>query len=403
MERLILAANRDEFYVRPSKAADFWANNNEILSGLDLEGGREGGSWLGISKRGKMAAITNYMEGQNPDAQGRGFLVSNYLMDRDVDSYSYLKKVSAEGHLYNGFNLLTAEFSAKQTERGERKSEVLSCQRASFKSQKEHLFIFQEPPPISPSTFSTDDVESSSNHLQATPPQLAMGNCSSNSNFFHPEFSLLKSPKYLIDSPKYLLNSTLTLHKPPYTSCVVFQTFRNNRLKALRILQSPSRFQCHLFPSAVFMHEAKQDTVCYYGNRGSPEPIHLKAAGIYGLSNSLLDTPWRKLLKGKRHFSSVISDQALSCDGLVQELLTVLNNEELNAPDPAQESQGFGYTKPILQAQSAVCVRTPHYGTRTNTIILIDAAGNVTFTERTMPTCDTNKWSTNSFQFKLEV
>ncbi|XP_034092235.1 transport and Golgi organization protein 2 homolog isoform X1 [Gymnodraco acuticeps] len=257
--RLILAANRDEFYVRPSKAADFWANNNEILSGLDLEGGREGGSWLGISKRGKMAAITNYMEGQNPDAQGRGFLVSNYLMDRDVDSYSYLKKVSAEGHLYNGFNLLTAEF------------------------------------------------------------------------------------------------------------------------------------------------RAKQDTVCYYGNRGSPEPIHLKAAGIYGLSNSLLDTPWRKLLKGKRHFSSVISDQALSCDGLVQELLTVLNNEELNTPDPAQESQGFGYTKPILQAQSAVCVRTPHYGTRTNTIILIDAAGNVTFTERTMPTCDTNKWSTNSFQFKLEV
>ncbi|KAF3850574.1 hypothetical protein F7725_012346 [Dissostichus mawsoni] len=150
-------------------------------------------------------------------------------------------------------------------------------------------------------------------------------------------------------------------------------------------------------------HLAKQDTVCYYGNRGSPEPIHLKAAGIYGLSNSLLDTPWRKLLKGKRHFSSVIGDQALSCDGLVQELLTVLNNEELNAPDPAQESQGFGYTKPILQAQSAVCVRTPHYGTRTNTIILIDAAGNVTFTERTMPTCDTNKWSTNSFQFKLEV
>lgn len=42
-------------------------------TGLDLECGKEGGSWLGISKRGKLAALTNYMEGRpNPDAQGRG-------------------------------------------------------------------------------------------------------------------------------------------------------------------------------------------------------------------------------------------------------------------------------------------------------------------------------------------
>ncbi|XP_040052542.2 transport and Golgi organization protein 2 homolog isoform X1 [Gasterosteus aculeatus] len=258
--RLILAANRDEFYSRPSKAADFWGSNTEILSGLDLECGKEGGSWLGISKRGKLAAITNYMEGGlNPDAQGRGFLVPNYLMEKDLDSYSYLKKVSAESHLYNGFNLLTAEF------------------------------------------------------------------------------------------------------------------------------------------------KAKQDFMCYYGNRGRPEPIHLKPAGIYGLSNSLLDSPWRKVLQGKSHFSSVVSDQSLSCDGLVQELLNVLNNEELNTPDPIQESQGNAYSKPQLQAQSAVFVRSPHYGTRTNTIILIDAEGNVTFTERTMLDGDPGKWSTSSFQFKLQV
>ncbi|XP_029916169.1 transport and Golgi organization protein 2 homolog isoform X1 [Myripristis murdjan] len=257
--RLILAANRDEFYQRPSKAADFWATNSEILSGLDLECGKEGGSWLGISKRGKLAAITNYLEGRtNPDSQGRGFLVSNYLVDKDLDSYSYLKKVSSEGHLYNGFNLITAEF------------------------------------------------------------------------------------------------------------------------------------------------KAKEDIVCYYGNRGSPEPVRLKPAGIYGLSNSLLETPWRKLQHGKRQFTSVVNNQSLSCNGLVQELLNVLNNDELNTPDLAQESQGEGYTKSMLQALSAVFVRSPHYGTRTNTIILIDAAGNVTFTERTMLNSDTSHWSTSSFQFKLE-
>uniref|UniRef100_A0A5F9CA91 Transport and golgi organization 2 homolog n=1 Tax=Oryctolagus cuniculus TaxID=9986 RepID=A0A5F9CA91_RABIT len=70
--RLILAANRDEFYHRPSKLADFWGSNNEILSGLDMEEGREGGTWLGISTRGKLAALTNYLQPrQDPEARGR--------------------------------------------------------------------------------------------------------------------------------------------------------------------------------------------------------------------------------------------------------------------------------------------------------------------------------------------
>ncbi|XP_037536526.1 transport and Golgi organization protein 2 homolog [Nematolebias whitei] len=257
--RLILAANRDEFYNRPSKAADFWGTNNDIISGLDLECGKEGGSWLGINKKGKLAAITNYLEGYpNPDAQGRGFLVSNFLMEKDVDSCSYMKKVSADGHLYNGFNLITADF------------------------------------------------------------------------------------------------------------------------------------------------KTKQDTMCYYGNRGSSEPILLNP-GIYGLSNSLLDTPWKKVVVGKERFTGIISKPSLSCDGLVQELLSFLNNEELNAPDPIQEKQGDGFTKSYIQALSALCVRIPNYGTRTNTVILIDAEGNVTFTERTMLDCDTSKWSTRSFQFKLQA
>uniref|UniRef100_A0A7N9C8Q7 Transport and golgi organization 2 homolog n=1 Tax=Macaca fascicularis TaxID=9541 RepID=A0A7N9C8Q7_MACFA len=107
--RLILAANRDEFYSRPSKLADFWGNNNEILSGLDMEEGKEGGTWLGISTRGKLAALTNYLQPQlDWQARGRGELVTHYLTT-DVDSLSYLKKVSMEGHLYNGFNLIAAD------------------------------------------------------------------------------------------------------------------------------------------------------------------------------------------------------------------------------------------------------------------------------------------------------
>ncbi|XP_036050398.1 transport and Golgi organization protein 2 homolog isoform X4 [Onychomys torridus] len=111
VRRLILAANRDEFYHRPSKLADFWGNNSEILSGLDMEEGKAGGTWLGISTRGKLGALTNYLQPQQePDARGRGELVTHFLTS-DMDSLSYLKKVSTEGHLYNGFNLIAADLS----------------------------------------------------------------------------------------------------------------------------------------------------------------------------------------------------------------------------------------------------------------------------------------------------
>ncbi|XP_025947679.1 transport and Golgi organization protein 2 homolog isoform X2 [Apteryx rowi] len=184
--RLILAANRDEFYLRPSKSADFWDGSNEILSGLDMEEGKEGGTWLGISKKGKMAALTNYMQPKiDKNAKGRGALVTNFLTSSDLDSYSYLKKVSVEGHLYNGFNLIAADL---------------------------------------------------------------------------------------------------------------------NQL-----------------------------------------------------------------------------------------------------PDPAIEDQGRDYIRPILNKYAAVCVRCPGYGTRTNTVILIDSEGEVTFTERNMINADVNQWKTSTYEFKLQI
>ncbi|XP_054248630.1 transport and Golgi organization protein 2 homolog isoform X3 [Indicator indicator] len=196
--RLILAANRDEFYHRPSKSADFWDSSNEILSGLDMEEGKEGGTWLGISKKGKMAALTNYMQ------------------------------------------------------------------------------------------------------------------------------------------PKTDKNA--------------------------------------------------------------------KGRGIYGLSNSLLDTPWKKLQYGKQLFTEVVErSQDLTKEDLVQELLTVMNNQEPQLPDPAIEDQGKEYIRPILNQYAAVCVRCPGYGTRTNTVVLIDSEGQVTFTERSMINEDVNQWKTSTYEFKLHT
>ncbi len=105
--RLILAANRDEFYDRPAAAADFWARHPHVLAGIDL---KEKGTWLGVTRQGKFAAITNYRDPASwkNTAPSRGKLVSRYLVGAS-GAENYLKKVSGEAHLYNDFNLLAGD------------------------------------------------------------------------------------------------------------------------------------------------------------------------------------------------------------------------------------------------------------------------------------------------------
>ncbi len=105
--RLILAANRDEFYDRPSAPADFWSKHPHVLAGLDL---KEKGTWLGVTKEGKFAAITNYRDPASWKAQApsRGKLVSRFLTGLS-GAGQYLKKISAQALQYNGFNLLLGD------------------------------------------------------------------------------------------------------------------------------------------------------------------------------------------------------------------------------------------------------------------------------------------------------
>ncbi|TEA71866.1 NRDE family protein [Allopusillimonas ginsengisoli] len=104
---LFIAANRDEFHARPCLAAAPWPDRPDIISGIDT---LAGGTWLGVTKQGRYALITNYRDLSTviPDAPSRGALVSNYLAGAQAPQ-EYAGHVQAQGHAYNGFNLIVGD------------------------------------------------------------------------------------------------------------------------------------------------------------------------------------------------------------------------------------------------------------------------------------------------------
>jgi uncharacterized protein with NRDE domain len=223
---LILLANRDEFYERPTLEAHFWEDYPEIYAGRDLVGG---GTWLGITKTGRFAAVTNY---RDPNAErgkfSRGDLVGDFLKNKDSVE-DYLRKVQMRAAEFSGFNLLVGEINANFQRLG------------------------------------------------------------------------------------------------------------------------------------------------YYSNRA--DEIKILAPGIYGLSNHLLDTPWRKVRKGKAELSEVMQKSDIRNDTLFE----ILNDRTL-ADDTDLPDTGIGYEREKLL--SAIFIETPIYGTRSSSLVLVRSDYEISLTER---------------------
>lgn len=103
--KLVMAANRDEEYSRPTEAAHYWKDYPHILGGRDLRGM---GTWLGITKTGRISALTNIRNTKellSTHQKSRGHLVSNYLIGSQNPS-EYLNDISKSDNDYAGFNLL---------------------------------------------------------------------------------------------------------------------------------------------------------------------------------------------------------------------------------------------------------------------------------------------------------
>ena len=100
-EPLIVAANRDEFHHRASAPAHFWQDRPDLLAGRDLVAG---GTWLGCTREGRFAALTNFNQGPSmPAARSRGELVDGFLSATE-GAMAYAQGISGEH--YAGFNLL---------------------------------------------------------------------------------------------------------------------------------------------------------------------------------------------------------------------------------------------------------------------------------------------------------
>ena len=105
--QIIIAANRDEYYERPSESLNFWKDNPKILAGRDL---KCFGTWLGITRDGRFSAVTNYRDPKavKEGRPSRGLLVKEYL-ETDIRPGDYLKEVKKHAMEYNPFSLIVGD------------------------------------------------------------------------------------------------------------------------------------------------------------------------------------------------------------------------------------------------------------------------------------------------------
>jgi len=98
---LVVAANRDEFYARPARTAHYWEDRPTLLAGRDLSAG---GTWLGVSRSGRFATVTNFAEeGPSEAPLSRGRLPEAFLSS-NVGAHEFAHQLHAAA--YRGFNLL---------------------------------------------------------------------------------------------------------------------------------------------------------------------------------------------------------------------------------------------------------------------------------------------------------
>lgn len=104
---LVVAANRDEWRDRPAEPAHWWPGHPQILAGRDL---RAGGTWMGVTRGGRFAAVTNFRDpaDRRSTAKSRGMLVTEFLQGSGPPE-DFLAGLATRASEYNAFNLIAGD------------------------------------------------------------------------------------------------------------------------------------------------------------------------------------------------------------------------------------------------------------------------------------------------------
>ncbi|OQR70866.1 hypothetical protein BIW11_11351 [Tropilaelaps mercedesae] len=111
--KLILLSIRDELFTRPTAHAQFWKTDANVIGGMDLEPGREGGTWLAFHQNGRFASLLNVLQKDRElqaNKRGRGFLVVDFLRSADMQSPNdYVQSLYDSREEFNGFTIVCVD------------------------------------------------------------------------------------------------------------------------------------------------------------------------------------------------------------------------------------------------------------------------------------------------------
>ncbi|PVV03562.1 hypothetical protein BB560_001941 [Smittium megazygosporum] len=327
--KFIYAGNRDEFFERPTQLTkERNIGEHVVLSPMDTEPPEHmRGTWLGISKSGRISFVTNFYEAvfKTEDKKSRGLLVQDFILN---SSNSFQPRIQKVEQFY----------PEKSSEAGDQDNQGAS-EKPLAQNDTENSAETKD-------SLDKPDTKGSAKH-------------GSNSDNLPPlvktEYSLEKGENGFVEIIEGELTDAATVQS------------KLEQYDGFNLIQI----------------DLKSMSASYITNRGSETGIfNLSGSDLHGLSNSCLNE-WPKVEKGKQLIQDILDNCNLSRDEMVQKLFSVLENSEYSVENPPKlEEMRQTIFVPMHHLSSVKKQASGYYGTRSSCVILVDEDNIAYFYEK---------------------